>query len=141
VLWSIFTHTVKLPYRVIKLSYQSQEESSVNRKLTKKLLQLQQLTSAGPSKLLGLTRKGLLKAGCHADMVVFDPFKFVEFNLKELEQATEGLNIDFSTNMHIFSNRTLLGSVEYVFIRGCYLTHYNLGKAVLEQIDPVGSQR
>lgn len=68
--------------------------------------------------MLNLKKKGQLKKGYYADLVVWDPFKFINFSLNKIEKCTKDLKIDFDKDLHIFKNQNMLGSVNNVFIRG-----------------------
>lgn len=68
-----------------------------------------ELMCANPAKTFGLTRKGTLRPGTDADIVVFDPNE-----THRIDAANNASKADFS----IYDGRELTGRVEKTFVRG-----------------------
>ena len=71
---------------------------------------LVQLLASSPAELAGLGSKGKIKAGFDADLVIWNPFKMVEMNKKNIYLKYPAL--------YLFRNQKFYGEVQETYLRG-----------------------
>lgn len=93
-----------------KLYCREKQKSRNPKKYEEILKKLVFLLASSPAELAGLEKKGKIKAGYDADLVIWDPFSIIEMN-------EENICLKYP-KIYLFQNQKFYGKVKKTYLRG-----------------------